>query len=246
MEKSASKKFRPLIITLMVALVAVVVGMGGFTFAKYFSSTGAKSNQATVAKWGFVLNANATNLFDDKYKGTGLATTEGTTQNGTVVVAANTEGSNVVAPGTTGSMTFSISGTAEVMSKLTITAESSSDVILKTSGESDYVPLKWTLSKGGQVVDGCQNLTLTAMVAKINELDDQDQQVAPNTQLTCAGDYTLTWEWAFSTDTATDAKDTLLGRSIADTLSDDEETTHDGTTTSVQFSITISIEQIQA
>ena len=242
MEKSASRKIRPLIITLMVALVAVVVGMGGFTFAKYYSSTGAKTNQATVAKWGFVINANVTDLFGEDYKGEGLAAT-GSSATGTVVVSADdTTTHNVVAPGTTGSMTFSLSGTAEVLSKLTITASSSSDVILKTSGQEDYVPLKWTLAKNGSPVADCSDLTLAQMIEKINALDDNDQSVAPNTELACAGNYTLTWEWAF-TSSGNDAKDTILGQIVAGTETASGD--YAGTTTVVQFSITISIEQIQ-
>ena len=34
-----TKKIKPFIITAMIALIAVVVGMGGYTFAKYYTTT---------------------------------------------------------------------------------------------------------------------------------------------------------------------------------------------------------------
>ena len=79
MEKGR-KNIRPFIITAMVALIALVVGMGGYTFAKYFTSTGTHSNQATVAKWGFVLSANATNLFGEEYRDTEILLLQEQTQ----------------------------------------------------------------------------------------------------------------------------------------------------------------------
>ena len=238
MQKNTSKKARPLIIAVMVLLVGVVLCMGGFTLAKYITSTQNQSNQATVAKWGFVVTADATELFGSEYKGTGLAVT-GSAATGTVVVEANTENqNNLVAPGTTGSMTFTISGTAEVMSKLTIAATSTSDVVL-TNGEGEtYSPIKWTLKKGDVVVEGCDGVQIDTIVNKINALDDQDQEVAPNAQLQCAGTYTLTWSWAFSN--GNDALDTVLGQ-IANGSTVDGYTA----TTSIDFGLTISIEQIQ-
>ena len=80
------------------------------------------------------------------------------------------------------------------------------------------------------------------MIEKINALDDNDQSVAPNTELACAGNYTLTWEWAF-TSSGNDAKDTILGQIVAG--NETASGNYAGTTTVVQFSITISIEQIQ-
>ena len=239
MEKGR-KNIRPFIITAMVALIALVVGMGGYTFAKYFTSTGTHSNQATVAKWGFVLSANATNLFGEEYRDTEDLAVTGT-DTGTVVVSA---GNKTLAPGTTGSMTFSVHGTSEVLSKLTITAASTNEVKLEL-GENDYMPVKWTLTKGSQVVDGCDKTTLANVVEVINHLDDQDQAVAPNASLQCEGDYTLSWEWAFTTDTTNDSYDTVLGQ-IAQGLVSAAEGTYAGSVVGVNFSITISIEQIQA
>lgn len=235
-----TKKIKPFIITAMIALIAVVVGMGGYTFAKYYTTTDTKSNQATVAKWGFVVTANATDLFGKEYQdsaSTDIAV-NGTVENGTVVVAA---ANNTIAPGTTGSMTFSVSGTAEVLSKLTINASSTSEVKLEL-GENDYYPVKWTLKKDGSAVTGAENVTLAEAVAVINALDDNDQAVAPSAALQAAGNYTLSWEWAFS---GNDANDTLLGQIAQGTVSA-ETGTYAGSSVAVQFSITISIEQIQA
>lgn len=235
-----TKKIKPFIITAMIALIAVVVGMGGYTFAKYYTTTGTQSNQATVAKWGFVVTANATDLFGNEYQdsaSTDIAV-NGTVENGTVVVAA---ASNTIAPGTTGSMTFSVSGTAEVLSKLTINATSASEVKLEL-GENDYYPVKWTLKKDNVAVTGAENVTLAEVVEVINALDDSDQSVAPSAALHAAGNYTLSWEWAFSQN---DANDTLLGQIAQGTVSATEGT-YNGSSVSVDFSITISVEQIQA
>ena len=239
MQKNTSKKVRPLLVGVMVFMIALVLGMGGFTLAKYISTTETQSNQATVAKWGFVVTANASELFGTEYKGTGLAVT-GSSATGTVVVKADTANErNLVAPGTTGSMTFTVSGTAEVMSKLTITATNTNNVVLtKTEDSSTYTPVKWTLKKGEAVVDGCENVQIAKIVDTINALDDQDQEVAPNTQLNCAGTYTLSWSWAFSD--GNDAQDTILGQ-----IASGSTVTGYTATTSIDFGITISIEQIQ-
>ena len=141
-------------------------------------------------------------------------------------------------------MTFSVSGTAEVLSKLTINASSTSEVKL-VNGADTYYPVKWTLKKDGSAVAGAENVTLAEAVAVINALDDNDQAVAPRTALQAAGNYELSWVWAFSENVANDANDTLLGKIAEGTVSA-ETGTYAGSSVAVQFSITISIEQIQA
>ena len=41
----------------MAALLAVVLGMGGQTFAKYITTTAAPTQSAVVAKWGVVIQS---------------------------------------------------------------------------------------------------------------------------------------------------------------------------------------------
>ena len=53
------KKRSLFIVVAMVLLLAVVLGMGGTTFAKYITSKDVPVESATVAKWGYVITANA-------------------------------------------------------------------------------------------------------------------------------------------------------------------------------------------
>ena len=53
--KLNKKQKRTATIASMAALLAVVLGMGGQTFAKYVTTTDVESEYAVVAKWGFVL-----------------------------------------------------------------------------------------------------------------------------------------------------------------------------------------------
>ena len=53
--KLNKKQKRTATIASMAALLAVVLGMGGQTFAKYVTTNRAEAEQATVAKWGVVI-----------------------------------------------------------------------------------------------------------------------------------------------------------------------------------------------
>ena len=57
--KLNKKQKRTATIASMAALLAVVLGMGGQTFAKYTTTTKTESNTAVVAKWGVVIKADA-------------------------------------------------------------------------------------------------------------------------------------------------------------------------------------------
>ena len=72
----------------MFGLLGLVLGMGGSTFAKYQTTAKSTAATATVAKFGLVVNANATNLWGTEYKKAGdtTATVNGT---GAVVVAGS-------------------------------------------------------------------------------------------------------------------------------------------------------------
>ena len=121
-------KRKALIVAVMALLLVAILAMSVSTFAKYTTSATTGSNTATVAKWGFVVNAQAGGLFADQYGGTDSGLADAYVSGDTVFVDANGSG-NVVAPGTTGSLTFSITGTAEVRSQVTVTA-SGTDVAL--------------------------------------------------------------------------------------------------------------------
>lgn len=243
----AKTKRRSLVIVAMLLLLATVIAMSGATFARYISSTGEQSNTATVAKWGFVISADASNLFGTSYKGTGLATTAG---NGTVNVEASTNTTgNVVAPGTTGSMSFSISGQAEVRAKLTLDISGTDVYLSKTVDETTqtYNPIKWTLQKDGQATT-VTNGTLADVIAYFEgQGTNLTEVVAPNSSFAKAGDYTLTWAWAFDTTGASGITD-LTGNQ-ADTLLG--QAAHNGTldgytfNTNLSVSVNITVEQVQ-
>lgn len=252
---------KPLIIVSMALLLAVVLAMGGVTFAKYISTTGTRTNQANVAAWGFTMEVDATNLFNNNYKNgeAGAETLSVVAEDGKIIVSANAD-TNIVAPGSTGYMEFSIHGTSEVPAHLTIDSDYK-DIVLKETGEEDYHPVKWTLTKDNAVVGSLQDVTLEAIETYI---ENMDEKIAPNTEYSLDGDYKLTWKWDFSTDAETDAKDTALGMFIANTKYVEEATgvsdssaddfdivaggtdaKYAGTTTEIMFKMTITIVQIQ-
>ena len=127
-------KRKSLIVIAMFVLLAVLIAMSGMTFARYISSKEVPTQSATVAKWGFVVSADADALFGSDYKGTTLATVVANTEEQLSVSAESAaEGQTrglVVAPGTTGSMTFSITGEAEVRAQITVSMTNVQDVYL--------------------------------------------------------------------------------------------------------------------
>lgn len=218
----------------MALLLTVVMVMSCVTFAKYIITTNQQSNNATVAKWGWTVSADAANLFGEKYAA-GSNNLSVVNDSGTLVVSATAD-TNVVAPGTTGSMTFSIDGQAEVFSKITVTA-SGTEIALKQGESVVYSPVKWTLTKDGEAVSGCENVALATIIATI---DAFDETVDANTVSSNEGDYELTWAWAWE---ANNANDTILGK-IANAGGASVDGYTADLTTSV--AITITIEQVQA
>lgn len=239
MKKENKKK----VVTLsaMAALLAVVLGMGGKTYAKYFTESNVPAQTATVAKWGFVTNAVATNLFP----GSDVADrTVVTTENGDVIVRA--DGTNVVHPGTTGSITFGVEGKAEVAATITFDVISDySEVQLKTGSTIVDSPMKWTLKNGGADVAGCVSTDLKTVV---DYLEGLTGNVAVNTDPEYA--FELSWVWAYErgADDIEKAKyngyDTALGL-IADGKTSDPRVATPGYTANldVKFGITIKVEQ---
>ena len=62
-----NKKF--LTVMAMVLMVAMVVGMGTMTYARYVTSASMTNPEsATAAKWGYVLSINSENLFGKQYE----------------------------------------------------------------------------------------------------------------------------------------------------------------------------------
>lgn len=238
------------VIGLLLLLVAVI-GFGGYTLSKYVTEK-KETGSASVAKWGFTVSADATNLFGAKYKydtakNSSVATTDDTA---TFTVKAD-DNTNRVAPGTTGSMTFTIGGKAEVKAKVEIALTDNKDVVLKyKKGETagTYNPVKWTLKKGEEKL--VENSTLAAIADKLNEVV-YDETINPGASYTNAGIYTIEWVWAYDDTTANpdaDKLDTLLGWTASSTpIPTDYGFTVEtaGTNTTIGFTLKISITQEQ-
>lgn len=235
------------VIGLLLLLVAVI-GFGGYTLSKYVTEKNA-SGKASVAKWGFTVSADATNLLGKEYKYNGASSTVNGDQG--ITVKAKTSEGNIVAPGTTGSMTFTIAGSAEVKAKVEIAFTANKDVVLeykKGGTAGTYNPVKWTLKKGEDIL--VENSTLAAIADELNKAV-YDETINPGASYTNAGTYTIEWVWAFDDTTANpdaDKLDTLLGWTASGaTIPTDYGFTVEtaGTNTTIDFALNISITQEQ-
>ena len=232
-EKKTRGNKKLLVVLAMVFLLIAIFALGGYTFARYITSTSAPSNQATAAKWGFVVSADTTNLFSEQYKqGNVVASTESTVDVQVEAPATN----NLVAPGTKGSMTITIGGKAEVASKITFALKDNNDADVTTKdikleraanatasvSPKTYTPVVWTVKKGANPLATAGNATtlaacLTAIETDINALaTGANTFIAPNTTIATTT-YTLSWEWAFQTGATDNEKaendelDTVIG-----------------------------------
>lgn len=242
MNSKFNKKKKMLVILSIVLMLTMVVGMGAFTFAKYVTTQTA-GDQANTAQWGFVITADASNLFGTKYTlpegGTSATVVE--TGNG-VAVKATGEG-NIVAPGTTGSMTFSISGKAEVRAKVSLKlAATTKDIYLDT-----YYPVKWTIKENGTEIYSDKTLSdaLTFLKSKVDEIGS----IAPGTEVNKT--YVISWAWAF--DSGNNQSDTVLGLLAGGKTEEQinaiygENTVEAGKYgTSIDFGFTVTVEQTRS
>ena len=220
-QKSERKNSRKtaVIIALLLVLVALLC-FGGYTFSKYVTGS-SKTGTAQVAKWGYTIEVDGTNLFGENYKFDRVASKATADTDGLTVKASGDY--NVIAPGTTGSMTFKIKGQAEVRALIAMGINPETDIVLKVQKaggeEIVYNPVKWTLKKNGHVVDGAENTTLEAVAFTFH--DD------PVVGLKKAGDvlaettYELSWAWAFEgtedfTGITVNELDTIFGRCAND------------------------------
>lgn len=216
--KKTNRNTRLIIVAIVLALVVLFLCIGGSTFARYISSKNLPSNQATVAKWGYVVTANTENLFGKNYANTAIVAD--TTGDPKLDVKAS---GNVVAPGTKGEITFGVTGSAEVLAKLNLKFTVKSDVSLK-SGEDEsattYNPIKWTLKKGDTVLVEDKTLAdVSTELAKVSTEIEAGTTIGEKDQA-----YTLSWKWDLGTTTDTNNKlDTMLGYAalgVADTYGD--------------------------
>lgn len=230
----------------IVLMMGLIVGMGAMTYSKYVTSQDTGSQTATAAKWGFVVNADASKLFGTDYTTAGIVEKG----NGVSVKASTDANANVVAPGTSGSMTVTVSGSAEVLAKVTLAGTVTSEINF-----AGYYPVKWSLQK--DTADATTYDTLKELIAAFNSTEEID---AGNT---FNHTYTISWEWVLEdkTDSYRNVKDTLIGYKAYGkpydelpsnfagvkyaedkTLSQDS---YDDIVSTMEFNLTVTVEQIQ-
>ncbi len=214
-DKKTNKKTRGIIIAAMVLLLIAIMCFCGVTFARYITKSSVPTQQATVAKWGFVVSANAENLFGKGYnKG---EVTKPDEAGAVVDVKAAT---NTVAPGTKGEMTFGVTGTAEVLAQLKVAVKKDTlkDISLtKGSGETAevYNPIKWTLSSQS-AADSAFTAVTDAENKTLEEIAEELKKITAKIEIGQSFDttYKLSWKWELGTSEdptdATNRKDTAL------------------------------------
>lgn len=226
-QKSERKNNRKttVIIALLLALIAIL-SFGGYTLSKYVTS-GGSTGKAQVAKWGYKMEIDGSNLFGKNYKFDDKASKVTTDTTGLTVKASGDY--NVIAPGTTGSMTFKIGGQAEVVALIAMGIDPIKDVTLKLQKpdgekmkEIVYNPVKWTLKKNGVEIPGMINTTLHGVAGAFHDMIHNSASSVRNPGDVLADTtYELVWAWAFEgTGTfegvTADELDTILGRRAKD------------------------------
>lgn len=239
-----NKKGKKLVVLGAMAALLTLIGVSGSqTYAKYIESTTVPTQQATVAKWGYVVSANATKMFANEHDTTQTGVSSSAKSGGVSISAAN----EVVAPGAFGSITFGVEGSAEVASYLTFTFNVVEQVELfkaaeKIDANSVYLPILWTLKNtltSEVLVDSKNDLSLVE-----SALEDKSDFFSPGAPVKEM--YELSYVWPF--ESGKDEYDTVLGHlAQGDLATSTLKDTYAGYSANlnVNFSIDIEIEQVQ-
>ena len=199
----------------MILMVTLVIGMGTMTYSRYVTSKGMDTpEQATVAKWGYVLSINQEDMFGAEYEGGVVNEAFIETADDKIDVTSKSS-AQLVAPGTEGSMTITLSGSAEVLAKLTVdVTDDSHDVKLVYDTDKTYSPIKWTLTKkvgdASATTLGTANTTFANIV---DYLEDEGAIVEAGTDVPETV-YTISWAWDLGNEDINDETnklDTALG-----------------------------------
>lgn len=237
------KKNKLFLLGLFVVFAAVLsLSLVSNTLAKY-TSTKQGSDSARVAKWGIVMTVTGDDvLYDDNGSTDDVLTTK---------VLSN----NLAAPGTHQKLTtVALTGTPEVAYEITVNVDLNLQNWNITGGE--YCPLVFNvdgteikMDADDDTMDSVAELEVAVEKAILKAIAGGDASTAT----TGAGDYAdgftytqsfdpneavpgtanavaVDWTWAFSTDAATDAKDTELG--------------NNATAATIDFKLSITVEQI--
>ena len=241
---------RKIVISVMIVLLVVSFAWSSGVLARYVSTSEVKSNGARVAKWGFDISVDATDILGADYNGDGV---DIDVDSNLLVVDAE-ETAKVILPGSTGSMNISIGGTSEVLAKLTV--EVSGTEIFLQKDEEVYYPIVWTLQKDSVVLASGGLDDINAYFADDPATSDVNElEILPNTHSAFEGEYVLSWAWAFTnassdiTDLSANQADTLIGFAAIpeEDRNDMQIAALEGYDVQTTFSVSVSIviEQIQ-
>lgn len=210
------KNFAMRVAACLLVVTMLSLCMVSYTYAKFVTSDAAEDT-ARVAKWGVII----------------AATDDGDSQNVLDTLEDNTEAEisvvkemKLLAPGTKGGLVnVDVTGQPEVAVNVdvdfTLTlADWLIDADNGGSNNDEYMPLVFTAVIGG--VSKTYKLGTTAgtgvyttiaalTTALKNDIEAANANYVADTDLGTIFDLELSWEWAFSVDTATDVKDTALG-----------------------------------
>ena len=239
-QKNSNKK-SVFVIALLLLLVAVI-GFGGYTMSKYISSK-SDNGTASVAKWGFTVNADATKVFGSNYemKAGNASSTVTDVADATKLTVKASGTSKLVAPGTTGSLTFGFGGTSEVLAKFTFDLQVN-DISLAYTKDGDagtYSPIKWTLN------DGTTNVVNGGTIEDVKGKLIKEKTLNPGETLE-SKNYTLTWVWDFESSAENNKLDTYLGKlANGDTVTEYEGYKKTAANTTLSLELNISVVQLQ-
>ena len=240
MEKRKQNAKKVTVIAAVILMFSLVIGMGAFTYAKYVSTQETGNQNATAAKWGIVISADASSMFGTDYtKGDGANANATVVAGGAGVAVKATSTAKIVAPGTEGSLTVTVNGTAEVLSKLTFESTADWTDISVKENDTVYNPIKWTLKKGDTAVTGAENVTLVVLKDKLLALTEKYDAGTSISQK-----YTISWVWAFEQN---NGADTAIGYKSANTIESlaKIDTKYTDFSTTISLAFTVKVEQIQ-
>ena len=194
---------------LLLILGLVAFNLYNMTGARYYTESEEVKDSARVAKWIDGVDISL-DLFKDSYIGqdASLAGAD---------AVKSADGSKVIAPGTTGTYEFSpaIQGSAPEVAYQTNFTASGKYVGDWTADAVIYQPLKFSLVRTveGENTTLATNVSLEDLIIALNTAGTGTTYEA-NT-LPTSTSYTISWEWPFSVDAATDAKDTALAHQLS-------------------------------
>ena len=243
-----NKMMRAAFALMVITMLTMSIVSG--TFAKYVTEGGA-NDKARVAMFGVTVEGSS-DLFAQNYvKTSNVPGSENLT-------VKSSKSEDVVAPGTQSKadgMKISVKGEPEVAVKVEFSVTAAKDIYLKKANDlpdrtnkaekfnndSDYYPVKFTLTKGSTplVTDGKLSDVKTAL-----EGATVTKEYAAGTNLnTEIGDYVLKWKWDYDDADGNgtyDKQDTLLGDLAAKTVTIDSDLYNLDT----EFAVTVKVTQV--